>query len=99
MGVCMHQSHRHAQWHLCAVLWCTPPLQTGAGPPQPEVAAVMAWSKQHDFQLSASLHQGALVANYPFDSCDTQVCPDGSFASFGRPANVGEILWIVLHYS
>lgn len=33
----------------------------------------MAWSKAHNFQLSASLHQGALVANYPFDSCDTQV--------------------------
>lgn len=34
----------------------------------------MAWSQAHDFRLSASLHQGALVANYPFDSCDTQVC-------------------------
>lgn len=33
----------------------------------------MAWSSGHDFRLSASLHQGALVANYPFDSCDTQV--------------------------
>jgi len=35
---------------------------------------MMAWSQAHDFRLSASLHQGALVANYPFDSCDTQVC-------------------------
>jgi hypothetical protein len=33
----------------------------------------MAWSSSHNFRLSASLHQGALVANYPFDSCDTQV--------------------------
>jgi hypothetical protein len=77
---------------VCCAVVHPPPLQTGAGTPQPEVAAVMAWSKQHDFQLSASLHQGALVANYPFDSCDTQVCPDGSFASFGRPANVGNVL-------
>jgi hypothetical protein len=43
---------------------------------QPEVAAVMQWSKQHNFVLSASLHQGALVANYPHDACDTQVCGD-----------------------
>jgi carboxypeptidase D len=47
--------------------------QTGAGPLQPEVAAVMKWSKQHEFVLSASLHQGALVANYPHDACDSQV--------------------------
>jgi carboxypeptidase D len=46
---------------------------TGAGAVQPEVAAVMEWSKQHGFVLSASLHQGALVANYPHDACDTQV--------------------------
>jgi hypothetical protein len=47
--------------------------ETGAGAVQPEVAAVMEWSKQHNFVLSASLHQGALVANYPHDACDTQV--------------------------
>lgn len=46
---------------------------TGAGDVQPEVAAVMEWSKRHKFVLSASLHQGALVANYPHDACDTQV--------------------------
>ncbi|WIA34349.1 hypothetical protein OEZ86_012687 [Tetradesmus obliquus] len=45
---------------------------TGSGPLQPEVAAVMQWSKQHNFVLSASLHQGALIANYPHDACDTQ---------------------------
>jgi carboxypeptidase D len=46
---------------------------TGAGTVQPEVAAVIEWSKQHNFVLSASMHQGALVANYPHDACDTQV--------------------------
>lgn len=41
----------------------------------------MEWSRQVDFTLSASLHQGALVASYPYDSCDTQArsaCAEGT---------------------
>ncbi|XP_006656627.1 carboxypeptidase SOL1 [Oryza brachyantha] len=48
---------------------------------QPETRAIMNWVKQEHFTASASLHGGALVANYPWDGSRDQSkqyygCPD-----------------------
>ena len=46
---------------------------------QPETQAVMQWSSEHNFTLSANMHSGALVVNYPYDGPTTgnySACPD-----------------------
>jgi len=57
---------------------------------QPEVAAVMQWSAEHSFVLSAGLHTGALLVCYPYGnnvqslSVDTPTPDDLLFESLAR---------------
>ncbi|XP_022093323.1 carboxypeptidase D-like isoform X2 [Acanthaster planci] len=51
------------------------------GRPQPETLAMMQWIQSYPFVLSASLHGGSLVANYPWDdnkpgTAGYSKCPD-----------------------
>ncbi|MCB9849386.1 MAG: carboxypeptidase regulatory-like domain-containing protein [Phycisphaerales bacterium] len=43
------------------------PVNTTAGRPA-ETAAIMNWSAANSFTLSANLHTGSLVVNYPYDN-------------------------------
>ncbi|XP_007935752.1 carboxypeptidase D [Orycteropus afer afer] len=62
-------------------------------PTQPETIAVMSWMKAYPFVLSANLHGGSLVVNYPYDD-DEQ-----GLATYSKSPDDAVFQQIALSYS
>mmetsp|Transcript_17284 Transcript_17284/g.45065 ORF Transcript_17284/g.45065 Transcript_17284/m.45065 type:complete len:403 (-) Transcript_17284:195-1403(-) len=65
----------------------------GAGGVQPESAAYMEFANQHKFDISLMYHGGAVVCNYPYDSCYTssivpRPCPPAATSYHPRSSEV-----------
>ncbi|CAD6190947.1 unnamed protein product [Caenorhabditis auriculariae] len=65
--------------------------QSGGGDPEKENVAVMKWLKSYPFVLSANLHGGSLVANYPYD--DSVTGKDGIYTP-----SLDDMLFVELSY-
>ncbi|KAB0361999.1 hypothetical protein FD754_006155 [Muntiacus muntjak] len=62
-------------------------------PTQPETIAVMSWMKTYPFVLSANLHGGTLVVNYPFDDDEQGI------ATYSKSPDDAVFQQIALSYS
>ncbi|VFQ86746.1 unnamed protein product [Cuscuta campestris] len=67
------------------------PVNDDLGSRQPETKAIMSWMEEIHFTASASLHGGALVANFPWDGTQNKkkyyfACPDDE--TFRYMANI-----------
>lgn len=65
-------------------------------PMQPETKAVITWIQQEHFVMSANLHGGTVVANYPYDSLEPSVRPRNTYS---KAPDDDELIYISKVYS
>ncbi|XP_038057399.1 carboxypeptidase D-like [Patiria miniata] len=66
---------------------------------QPETRAIMDWVQSNQFVLSANLHGGALLANYPFDNMKPEDKPATGGAAYSESPDDAFFRKISLAYS
>ena len=64
---------------------------------QPETVAVIRWLNQNNFVLSANLHGGDLVANYPFDSSCNRNPNTGEYAQIYNASPDDQLFKMLAH--
>ncbi|EFA81159.1 peptidase M14 family protein [Heterostelium album PN500] len=68
-------------------------------PIQPETAAIIKWTRQNRFILSANLHGGAEVVNYPYDSLRGRIPNYGGVGEYSAAPDDITFRKIALTYS
>lgn len=89
-GLDLNRSFPEGSDTAIGTVFTGPAMDTDGRPA--ETVAMMQWAAAHNFVLSATLHSGALVANYPYDN-------DGLGSVYSPTPDQDVFLWLAETYS